>query len=122
MRQREFQSLDEYYEDDPRRERSGELDYGVQWTERMQIFPRWRVSWVEATGEFYAYNELNNDDGRLVVIGIAATREDAERVMEGWDEECGKSGSLNWIAHQLLHTLPEKPPTSEKPEPEIILF
>ena len=49
-------SLDHFYSEDPRRQRSRESDFGVQWREEA-AGPRFRVSWIEATSELYALRQ-----------------------------------------------------------------
>ena len=68
---REYTSLERFYSQDPRRRYSGEADYGCYW--RRHYYPnatRWRVSYVEATGEIYAVELGGENDGRVVVIGV----------------------------------------------------
>jgi hypothetical protein len=89
----------------------------------MKILPRWRVTWVKDTGEIYAHNELEGEDEYLEVIGLAATEDEADRAMEGWEQECGKSGSLHWLARKLILTLPENSPTGgQTPDAKVIRF
>ncbi|MFQ5858409.1 MAG: hypothetical protein ACE5LU_22640 [Anaerolineae bacterium] len=66
---------------DPARRRSPELDFGVWWKVHGRDFPRWRVSWIDDTGELYA-RELGTD--RFIILGIYETEEKVERRMDGW--------------------------------------
>ena len=60
-----------------------ERDYGVWWTllGDQQAFPKWRVSWILATGELYAVHL--SDQGYWLPLGSLSTVE-VEWAMEGW--------------------------------------
>lgn len=70
----------EWIEEETRR-RSGELDFGVWWRVGEQDYPRWRVSWIDDTGELYA-REAGTD--RYVILGTYETEEEVEHRMDGW--------------------------------------
>jgi len=96
-----YDSLREFYrEADPRlREFSGEVDYGVHWTDPLlpgQVagHPRWRVSWIENSGEVYAVAAQRFGPVRL--YGAVPGREAAEVFLAGWAHHCGPGG-LAWI-------------------------
>lgn len=78
---------------DPRRARSGEVDFGVFWTMPGQRWPHWRVSWIADTGELYA-KELDGK-GRYAVLGVWPTRDAIETYMQGWADALPTS--LDWI-------------------------
>jgi hypothetical protein len=65
-----------------KRSASGEVDFGCWWTLRgnEREFPRWRVSWIENTGELYAC-QMTKD--KLIVLGVIPERQEVERVLEG---------------------------------------
>ena len=71
---------------DPRRARSPELDFGCWWTLGGRDWPRWRVSWIEATGELYAKEQAPDSD-RFIILGTFATRKEIESRLAGWAEE-----------------------------------
>lgn len=98
--ERFFPSIDAFYAADPRRERSGEVDFGVMWRDGTQPWPHYRVSWVEATGEFYAVR-LAGQRGSCPVelLGSAASREDADAVLSGWAEH--DVFDLAWVRGRL---------------------
>ena len=67
---------------EPERARSGEVDFGCWWMLAPdRPFPRWGVSWIEATGELYA-RDLGTD--RYIVLGQHGSREEVEEAMSGW--------------------------------------
>jgi hypothetical protein len=78
----------------PKRARSGEVDYGVWWTlaGSEREFPRWRVSWIENTGELYACQTAKD---KLIVLGVILERQAVGQVLEGW------SNSESEIYHNL---------------------
>ena len=57
-------SRDQLYREDPRRQRSRESDFGVDWRQEASG-PRCWVSWIEATGELYA---LRQDESRAAEL------------------------------------------------------
>ena len=67
-----------------KRERSGEIDYGVWWGLYEKKFPFWRVSWIRNTGELYAVNLATYDE--YIILGHYETEEEVERRMKGWAE------------------------------------
>lgn len=97
------QALREGYQDwisDPKRARSGEVDFGVWWGLQDRDFcygkSPWRVSWIEDTGELYA-RELTSD--RYIVLGVYPTRAEVEARMEGWADDLDRM--------TLTHFFPE---------------
>ena len=101
-----FASLDAFYGAvAPRlRQFSPELDYGVHWTdppfpdEIPGALPRWRVSWVERTGELYAVCDRADATGHrpVRVYGVVHGRAEIEGFLEGWSDHCGPGG-LAWL-------------------------
>ena len=100
-------SLDHFYSEDPRRQRSRESDFGVQWREEA-AGPRFRVSWIEATGELYALRQEPSHMvellGRVPQSGHPdPSRSDliVEAVLAGWEHRCGPPGSLGWARERI---------------------
>jgi hypothetical protein len=109
-----YTSLHSFYSADPRRDRSPEWDYGVEWRGEYD-WPRYRVSWVVETGEVYAYRQGGDESVR--VLGVVdrvgeypysaghdawAAFRDAqpiERVLEGWAEQ--PTQELSWVVGRL---------------------
>ena len=109
MSVRMFQSLDEFYNADPRRLRSGEADYGVHW--KMRDWPgAWRVSYVQLTGEVYA---VHGDGGNRPLFLLGTVKPDQpsspqntyyetlDRILEGWADQCASPGGLEWLRDRL---------------------
>lgn len=92
---------------------SGELDFGVMWTDRPARWPLWRVSVVHDTGDVYASASAYGKDGGVVLLGtvgapgcpaIVSGRHPAscpytvaEKLLDGWTEQIGAPGSLGWV-------------------------
>lgn len=104
---RGYASLEHFYDEEPpaSRRRSCEVDYGVMWSDPLlpgQVppgFPRWRVAWVENTGEVYAVCASADGTGRCPVrlYGAVWGRDAAEELLDGWAEACPSTGSLAWL-------------------------
>jgi hypothetical protein len=93
-----------FYAQDSRRQGSTEIDFGVWWFEGDPFaFGRdqYRVSWIERTGEFYAFNQQQNT---IELLGHAATEQEADALLEGWASVCGKPASLPWVRAALAET------------------
>jgi hypothetical protein len=108
--------IEEFYEQDERRRASEEVELGMDWHDEMGN--RYELSWVVDTGELYlmiepvveAREDLFGDifPGKLspgqlsvAVLGVIPTREELERVLEGWQEAMGKPASLKWLSDRL---------------------
>jgi len=108
----------------PDRLKSPEVDFGVWWKLCPDNAPlvvgeglvgdvpvtftnagmnrRWRVSWIEATGELYAVEQALPKTDRFIVITVIKTREAIDKRMEGWAEgEFGKA-LLTWFAPEFI--------------------
>ena len=92
-----YEDLEAFYRAAPERRRSGEADYEAYWTEGGARWPRWRVSYVQATGEVYAVELGGPERSRVAVLGVVQPDEDdgrrrayyrtLDRLLEGWAEE-----------------------------------
>jgi hypothetical protein len=76
----------------PLREKSGEVNFGAWWELEGA---RWRVSWIEATGELYAA-EVGVTD-RFVVLGRFENKKDINQKMQHWFE----GGNLDALIQRL---------------------
>jgi hypothetical protein len=121
--------LEAFYDADPRRRRSEELEFGNDW---MDNGARTQVSWVEDTGEIYAMRDplggLASDvigDVRAMpveeqqltveVLGVVAGREAIASVMSGWQSAMtATDDSLTWVRDRIAHAESEMndPPAS----------
>jgi hypothetical protein len=97
-------NLDGFHLQDPRRKASREADYGVWWYERGRNFPAYRVSYIKLTGEVYA---VSTSSRSVMVLAVVPPDEGKyyyrtlDRILDGWEDECGKPGSLAWVRERL---------------------
>lgn len=109
--------IEQFYAQDERRRSSAEVEFGTDWFDAKGN--RYELSWVEDTGELYAMLELvpeadswtpfgdieveNLPVDRLVVtlVGNISSRDEVERVLDGWQEEMGKPDGISWVAERL---------------------
>jgi hypothetical protein len=109
-----YQSLSNFYSADSRRRASHEQDVGLWW--RVGAYgPVYRAAWVCETGELYVVRlgPLQDGKGEVVVLGRAQTRDELDRVLEGWQDVCPQPDSMTWLRHQATGLAPaEKPAQS----------
>jgi hypothetical protein len=114
-----FVSLAAFYEADPARARSGEADYGVHWQAGGQDWPRYRVSYVQATGEIYAVCQRGPCPVRILGVippdqppGPGAAGSSAwhhanryyrtlDVILDGWADPDISGHDLGWIERKL---------------------
>ena len=103
-------NLDQFYIENPARKLSGEADYGVWWIDGPD-FPRYRVSYIQATGEVYA---LNHSTQEVEVLGIVEPDEVIDEwradksyyrtldgILSGWEVEQTTARQLSWVRERL---------------------
>jgi hypothetical protein len=114
-----FPDIAAFYAMDERRERSGEMDFGVWWSDRERSGPpNHRVSVVADMGEVYA---INMTDGTVELIGTIvvntepgivsaddrwgpsnAVYKQAEKVvLRGWVDHIHTPRSLEWVRQRV---------------------
>ena len=112
-----YPSLEAFYAADERRRRSGEADFGIWWTDGAP-WPRFRVSYVRATGEVYALMQGNG--GTVEVLGIVPPDEDVpeglyyrtlDRILAGWADQ--RPPRLSWMRDRLANM-----PVTSKGDPQ----
>jgi hypothetical protein len=104
-------NIDEFYAENPVRKNSGEADYGVWWLEGQMTFPRYRVSYIQTTGEVYAINHTTRGVQVLGVVPADNLSTDylhgetyyatLDKILAGWEDKCGQSNGLQWIRERL---------------------
>ena len=116
----EFPSLAEFYAGRPERACSGEADYGVHWHVSGRDWPRWRVSYVQATGEVYACEQRGAC--RVRVLGVVPPDPDErtsasgyrggtyyrtlDAILDGWADPDVSGFDLAWIEAKLAAASP----------------
>lgn len=114
--------IEEFYDADPRRRASAEVEMGSDWRDADGV--RYELSWVEDTGELYMLREpvpggwadpfggihasgTHDVDERevqgmtLAVLGTVSTQEELERDLEGWEDAMRAANSVQWLADRL---------------------
>jgi hypothetical protein len=98
-----YPSLDAFYEaGGERRTLSLEHDFGVMWLAGTRRRPRYRVSWIEATGELYALalSEFEHLQ-KVELLGIVDTQEHVEQLLSGWEALPFGESTLDWVRARL---------------------
>ena len=93
-----YPSLAAFYNADPDRLASRELDVGLWWREESDG-PLHRAAWVSETGELYLVRlgPPTQGGGTVEVLARVADSDQLERLMVGWREHCGEPRSLSWL-------------------------
>lgn len=82
---------------------SRELDFGVQWRDGY-MYPTFRVTWVEATGEVYAVRLINDErEQPIEILGIVDSEAKVEEYLKGWADKCTGLNSLDWVRNILAN-------------------
>lgn len=114
--------IEEFYDEDPRRRASPEVELGSNWRDRHQV--RYELSWVADTGELYVMREPvpsgwadpfggvhargvrevdeSEVEGMTVaVVGVIGSREELERLLSGWEQAMEGADGVGWLADRL---------------------
>jgi hypothetical protein len=93
-----YHSLAAFYNADPVRLGSRELDVGLWWREESDG-PLHRAAWVSETGELYLVRlgPPAEGGGTVEVLASVADSDQLEQLMVGWREHCGEPRSLSWL-------------------------
>ncbi len=119
--------IEEFYDGNPRRRPSKEIEFGRDWTGSDGA--RYEISWIADTGELYAMGEpvaplLSDGIGdlelpqmptELVTVEILGTIPDHDRlesILAGWRDAMSRTGSLDWLRDRLAHAADHHDATS----------
>ena len=114
--------IEQFYDEDSRRRSSVEVEFGQDWRDAHGV--RYELSWVEDTGELYVMREPapsgwatpfggihargshSTDEKELEgmtveVVGNVPSREEVERLLEGWQQAIEGPGSVAWLVGRL---------------------
>jgi hypothetical protein len=92
--------IEEFYEEDPRRQASEEIEFGREWSENDV---RFEVAWIADTGELYAMaepysrREISTASVTVEVLAVIKGRDAIDSVMTGWQDAMAKPNSLAWV-------------------------
>lgn len=114
--------IEEFYDADERRRNSVEVEFGQDWWDAYGV--RHELSWVEDTGELYVMREpvasewatpfggihvrgAHSTDEKeiegmsVAVVGTVPTRDDVDRLLEGWQRAIERPDSVAWLVQRL---------------------
>jgi hypothetical protein len=96
--------IEEFYDQDPRRRASDEIEFGREWSENDR---RSEVSWVADTGEVYVMaepysrREISTESVTVEVLGVIKGRDAIDSALAGWREAMAKPNSLAWVRERV---------------------
>jgi hypothetical protein len=96
--------IEEFYDQDPRRRASDEIEFGQEWSENGQ---RFEVSWIADTGEVYVMaepysrREISTESVTVEVLAVIEGRDAINSVLAGWREAMAKPNSLGWVRERV---------------------
>jgi hypothetical protein len=126
--------LEAFYDADPRRRHSEELEFGNDWTDRGA---RTQVSWVEDTGELYAMRDplgglqsdvigdmratpVEEEQLTVEVLGVVNGRDAIASVMSGWEKAMvADANSITWVRDRIAHADAEMNDPPAKPSRDL---
>ena len=110
--------IEEFYDGDPRRRPSAEIELGTEWHDTHGT--RYEVNWVEDTGELYLMREpvphiredpfgglhfsmRAQEEGKMTVHVVAQidTHDQLEKILDGWQQAMVGDGGAEWLADRL---------------------
>jgi hypothetical protein len=99
----EYESVDAFRAaGGPVRALSIEHHFGVMWRDGRRKRPRYRISWIESTGEVYALALSEFDELRKVqLIGVVPTLERIEGLLNGWQSLAYEESTLDWVRERI---------------------
>lgn len=115
-------NIEEFYDEDPRRRSSTELELGRDWHDAHGV--RYELSWVEDTGELYemrepvpsgwdtpfggvhvththSIDEQEISGMTVAVLGVIRSRAEVDEALSGWEEAMGSPNSIDWLVGRL---------------------
>jgi len=100
-----FESRSEFVKDKEERHFSREIDYGENWRSLSSRIGIYRISWVEATGEFYVRDKVSL---KIYLMGrTASTEKEANKIMEGWRKKMHNSEPIESIFPEFVLVIRE---------------
>ena len=96
--------IEEFYDQDPRRRASDEIEFGREWSENGL---RFEVAWIADTGEVYVMaepssrREISTESVTVEVLAVIEGRDAINSALDGWREAMSKPGSLAWVRERV---------------------
>lgn len=111
-------ALSDFYARSPRRARSRERDFGLQWRARDKS--TYRAAWIAETGELYSVRHGGPTEADRVTLLARLDAPALERALDGWRQVCdtGEPGSYEWLQERARAAdaggvrLTERPPAA----------
>ena len=114
--------IEEFYDADPRRRSSAEVELGRDWRDADGV--RYELSWVEGTRELYVVREpapsgwatpfggihfrgTHSTDEKeiagmtVAVLGTISSHEALEQILSGWEDAIAQPDSVAWLVARL---------------------
>jgi len=111
--------IEEFYDANPRRRPSPEVELGTEWRDALGV--RYEVNWIADTGELYSMREpappewedpfgglhvrtgdlAKTDDMTVAVVANIVTRERLEEILSGWQQAMDGPNSISWLIDRL---------------------
>ncbi|HVA08877.1 MAG TPA: hypothetical protein VNG12_19250 [Acidimicrobiales bacterium] len=112
-------NIEEFYDADPRRRPSAEIEMGTEWRDAHGV--RYELNYVEDTGEVFVMQEpppreWSDPFGGIHVEGLSDAKEgtmlvrvvahidsvdNLHRILEGWQDAVPGENSAEWLAQRL---------------------
>lgn len=96
--------IEEFYEEDPRRQASDEIEFGREWTEDGS---RFEVAWIADTGEVYAMAEpsgrskVTTEAVTVEVLAVIEGRQAITTALSGWKDVMDRPNSMAWVRERV---------------------
>ena len=117
--------IESFYDADPRRRASRELQFGVDW--RDAHGRRYELNWVEDTGELYVMQDelpavwsdpfgdfvvthADQDDLVVRVLTEVHGRDKVLALLDGWQHAMASPDSIGWLVQRLQRPDPATAP------------
>jgi hypothetical protein len=109
--------IEEFYEADPRRRASAEIELGSEWQDSSGV--HYELNYVQDTGELYVMQEPPPHESvdpfggihdrfagpiSTLIVRVVATIDTVDnlhQILEGWQEAMGGAGGAEWLAQRL---------------------
>jgi hypothetical protein len=102
-----FPSMDVFLDKRPERRESQQVEFGIMWREGQRKRPRYRVAWLEDTGELVAEALSEFDHLRTIeLLGTVVNRETLELAVNGWERLPYDETMLEWVRTQISMRTP----------------
>jgi hypothetical protein len=112
--------IEEFYDADPRRRESAELQFGLDWHDAHGR--RYELNWIADTGELYVMQDempgvwydpfgdfvvldVDPEDLGVRVLKRIHGEQNVRQMLDGWEDAMGGEDSVAWLVERL-HAFP----------------